>query len=85
MNAKLKEIEDQIDDLKQKIYDKRKLARNIKIELMKSLFPDVDSGDLAFGDYWDCPESPTDRCVYNRKNDPCWDHCLICGDPHERK
>ena len=35
--------------------------------------------------YWDCEESPTDRCIYDDLKDPYHDECLFCGDPSERK
>jgi len=42
---------------------------------------------------WECPpefsgpiiKSPTGRCVYDDRNDPCHDECLFCGEPRERK
>lgn len=34
---------------------------------------------------WECPESPTKTCWYCDQEDPAWDFCLFCGDPHERK
>lgn len=34
---------------------------------------------------WECAESPTGRCIYNRIEDPHRDDCLICHDPAERK
>ena len=34
---------------------------------------------------WDCPTSPTKLCWYDEWRDPASDHCLFCGDPHERK
>lgn len=34
---------------------------------------------------WKCPTSPTKTCWYDNQQDPCWDHCLFCCGPHERK
>lgn len=34
---------------------------------------------------WDCENSPTKTCWYDRQMDPALDGCLFCGDPHERK
>lgn len=34
---------------------------------------------------WECEGSPTGVCWYCDQNDPCWDGCLFCGGPHERK
>lgn len=44
----------------------------------------VDADDLYLG-YWECPDSPTGRCIYNDKEDPEHDDCLFCHDPSERK
>jgi len=33
----------------------------------------------------DCPTSPTKTCWYDEFTDPCWDFCVFCGDPNERK
>ncbi len=35
--------------------------------------------------FWTCPESPILVCFYNEIEDSALDHCLICGNPHERK
>lgn len=40
---------------------------------------------IGFARHWDCPESPTDHCVYNREKDPAQDDCLFCHQPYERK
>jgi hypothetical protein len=45
----------------------------------------LGSFDLVIGDYWECPESPTGHCVYDRYEDPAHDNCIFCGDPEERK
>ena len=46
---------------------------------------EVPAERLALGDFWDCPESPTGYCVYDFPNDRAHDHCLVCGQPEERK
>lgn len=40
---------------------------------------------LIHSGYWNCPESPTGKCVYFSLSDPCHDDCLFCHDPEERK
>lgn len=40
---------------------------------------------LHHSEYHECDKSPTGRCVYAIDQDPSWDFCLYCGDPHERK
>jgi hypothetical protein len=32
-----------------------------------------------------CPTSPDGTCWYDEREDPCWDFCVFCGGPHERK
>ncbi len=34
---------------------------------------------------WDCEKSPTKKCWYDDQKDPCWDFCIYCGQPQERK
>lgn len=43
----------------------------------------VDGRHIALGS-WDCPESPTLRCVYNTELDRWKDTCVICGEPEYR-
>ena len=33
---------------------------------------------------WECPESPTGQCIYDRFEDPFFDGCLVCGEPDDR-
>ena len=48
-----------------------------------SEFTGVDIDDVEIGAQ-DCAGSPTGQCYYNNDADPAWDHCLVCGQPHER-
>lgn len=41
--------------------------------------------DLYFSLVWDCPYSPSKKCIYDHEEDFWHDFCLICGDPSERK
>jgi len=34
---------------------------------------------------WECEPSPNGTCWYDERKDPCWDFCVFCGGPHERK
>lgn len=45
---------------------------------------DVVPSFLEFS-HWDCEDSPAGICVYDGDMDPAHDHCLFCGQPHERK
>lgn len=53
-------------------------------ELVKLMELEAGAEDLKLG-MWECEDSPTGRCVYNKTEDPWLDECLICGDPSERK
>jgi hypothetical protein len=33
----------------------------------------------------ECDKSPFAICAYEYFDDPAWDSCIYCGDPHERK
>ena len=33
----------------------------------------------------ECNKSPYGFCTYDHVEDPRWDFCVFCGDPHERK
>lgn len=33
---------------------------------------------------WECETSPIGLCYYNKMEDKALDHCLCCGQPHER-
>lgn len=35
--------------------------------------------------YQHCPNSEVLFCIYDESDDPVHDHCLICGQPEERK
>lgn len=54
---------------------KRKFNRYMNLLFIKE-FP---NRDIYFGDAWDCPLSPINRCVYEG------DECIFCGNPEERK
>ena len=47
----------------------------------------LTSNDVMFlspGD-WDCEKSPIGYCLYHNVEDEYHDHCIICGQPEERK
>lgn len=44
----------------------------------------TDPGDYEIG-AWECESSPIGVCLYNRDDDPCFDYCLFCEEPDERK
>lgn len=43
------------------------------------------SGEVTFGHAWECPDSPTAKCVYHDETDPAHDNCIYCHQPEERK
>lgn len=45
---------------------------------------DLEPRVLRHGHY-SCERSPTARCIYDIKEDPYRDDCLVCHDPAERK
>jgi len=47
----------------------------------------LSSGDIETEWIHECEDerNPTGQCVYNGFDDPCWDECLFCGEPNERK
>lgn len=77
LREELSSLEDTIEVLQQKLVEE-----TIKV-------PDCD---LLFGT-WDCPDSPTGKCVYDLNQDHKnpdhdtmgEDECLFCGEPDERK
>lgn len=44
----------------------------------------VDGHGFCVGMH-ECPKSPLGYCVYDHVDDPRWDGCLYCHEPHERK
>ena len=57
----------------------------IKDKLIEKYWPEYWSGEHAVPIEWECPESPFGYCAYHKWEDRAWDHCLFCGEPHERK
>ena len=41
--------------------------------------------EYRIGTFWECDSSPFGLCMYHQMFDPCWDNCIFCGEPHERK
>ena len=72
-------IAKQIDKLREQ---KRELDYKID-ELATSVMPEF-SFEHKIGT-WECEDSPLGLCVYNHFEDRCWDNCLFCHQPDERK
>lgn len=53
-------------------------------ELIKLTGWVMQPGDIYLAYSWDCPGSPTAKCVYNTAEDPMKDICLFCEDPLDR-
>lgn len=77
------------------IYPARASILNAEKELLRISFlilkkqspeeySNLDPNNMIHG-WWDCEESPTNKCIYNIENDPVRDSCLFCGEPDERK
>jgi len=75
----IRAIERDIETLRSRIID---VEEEIKHELAEQY--GLDEYEIALGLH-ECPDSPTGLCFYNNDDDPCWDFCLVCGGPHERK
>lgn len=66
--------------------NKKAAKKNFKLAALALINQQLKTAyfNLTFG-YWDCDDSPTGKCVYDDKKDPCLDICLFCGHPDERK
>jgi len=88
---------EQIEDIKRRInvYKDACMAKmDAHWDLLDALFADTalmahfhpETGQspiyLEAGS-WECA-NPYGVCFYNRLTDPALDHCLYCGQPHER-
>jgi hypothetical protein len=76
-----------LEILEAKILEEEALAKNqdrevtAQLERVQDDFPNtyLDEGN------WDCSDSPTGICWYSSHDDPCWDSCVYCEEPEERK
>jgi len=63
----------------------KELLRNT----ISELFPDIDKDRITYFRSWgwkcESDKNPFDNCVYDGYEDPCFDECLFCHDPFERK
>lgn len=57
----------------------------IRDNLLEATWDEYWSCDHAVPVEWECPNSPFGYCAYHKWEDRAWDHCLFCGEPHERK
>lgn len=60
------------------------------IELIESFSKELEitnMENIEIPASWECKDSrnPAFFCIYDSVNDPCYDHCLFCGYPEERK
>lgn len=78
-------LEEQIKELYSK---KNELNKKISVfheEWLKETNVEYDS---YYKDGWDCISSPTGKCAYNFDSDDldhCWECCVFCNEPEERK
>ena len=95
----MSELKDKLDELKKRLKDikcKQIDLRNQEWAIQKHI-DDIsekvlESGELVAYDplkhsigNWECETSPIGVCVYDSEEDPCWDSCIFCGEPDERK
>ena len=46
----------------------------------------LSGGAIELGDMnWGCEKSPFAMCAYDTIDDRAKDHCIFCGQPHDRK
>lgn len=55
----------------------------VRDDMLMRKIGDKSPSHLVHG-VWDCPTSPTGRCVYEAGAEPAHDACLFCEDPEER-
>ena len=79
------------EDLRQRIKDCRTALSHAERNweeyenrITKILGEALDVDDIALGT-WECEYSPTNFCFYDHGKDWIHDHCLMCGQPDERK
>jgi len=83
VEAKRELIARSLDDELDEIDDDIAILVN---EICRPYFPDADDFFYDAGG-WTCESetSPLPCCVYDEENDPCFDDCLFCHQPWERK
>ena len=59
-------------------------TESAKEDLREELQKKYKAGRIEIGS-WECQGSPIDVCIYDDEDDHCWDFCLVCGNPNERK
>lgn len=83
---------EQIKFIESRICRDRDLINSIKVginesqDILKKLAAtamDVNHETIVLGFHL-CQKSPTDKCIY-KVTDTCWDDCVFCGHPSERK
>ena len=72
----------QIDFHRDQIQEHQKKIRAIVDPILEKLFN--DSSRLSVGVH-DCENSPYRICTYDVWDDPKWDFCVFCNQPHTRK
>jgi len=63
---------------------KEAAAHAYRVKLILARLFRVSISKIEIGS-WICEKSPIFKCVYDTEQDPAMDHCLVCGDPDERK
>jgi len=84
-DLRIKQAEQRIQDSENEIAQIGQERDKAVVKLLnEKLGTTYESDDITEG-YWECPTSPTAKCVYDEAEDGCHDNCLFCGDPEERK
>ena len=68
------------------IHDIQMTASTTISQIIDEVIPWKHQWFTKLGDMmWDCDSSPFLVCAYNVVEDPAKDHCIFCGQPHDRK
>ena len=62
-----------------------KLGEELKVVAADALTMGSEDIDYEPGMECECKDNPIGECVYEGCVDPCWDDCLFCHQPWERK
>ena len=80
----LKPIKDEFDKINSSLNTFEGVLRVAIIDEKSTPENPIHYNHISFG-YWECKDSPTDKCVYGFLYDHANDSCIYCGEPDERK
>jgi len=82
----LKELEEKRESLLDMIVVTESEIYRVQMSTIAGYFKQSEDTlpSIAIGS-WECKDSPIGVCFYDSREDPAYDDCLICSEPHERK